>query len=807
MHDPAPRPVAGCTAAPPPAHTPAATPAPFGDTVLYLRGSMNNWGALDEHAFQFHCDAYYLNVRLAGRHEFKIADAAWTPSLTSPAQTLAFDGSEQTLRAVIVADRVLLSLGPKAFDDPATRPVVHPVAASLRFDSRSAAHKRPFGAVTEGSAIDFTVTALPGVQRLTLVVERRRLEGNQERLDYEPVARVPMRRQPAPTPGGHERWTARHTFGDKAIYGYWFEAWVAGPDGPDAPAGGPPQRVLLQNNAESVFWTRERGTHGAGVVGHPPSRDSAIRRFRQTVYDPKFEVPAYAADLVYYYVFPERFRNGDRENDPRPGGGRPQDRYQDHPVERHARWTEAPCKPGTGDGSDAVYNNDFFGGDLAGLIDKLDDIRELGANALYLTPIFQAASNHKYDTADYHRIDPAFGSNADFERLTREAARRGMRVVIDASFNHVGSDSVYFNRHGRFGSDGAFQGGRVNPASPYASWFRLDPTQTDPDRQYRGWVGVADLPELDKSSRAWRDFAYGRPDAVTRVWLDRGAAGWRMDVAPWVPDDFWREWRQAVKAHRPDAITVAETWFDAAKYFLGDTFDSTMNYIFRNTVLAMAGGGDAALLYRNLELLREAYPPPAFHALMNLLSTHDQARSLHVLGWTDGAPPAAVAQARRRYRLALLWQMTYPGAPAIYYGDEVGVTGGDDPFNRATYPWPDEGGQPDLALRAEVQRLVQLRHREPVLRRGSLDAPLFADAQAIVLARRLGHRWALTAFNHADTPRELTLALPDGAPAGPWADALAPDAPVHAAARDRTLTLRLPALGGQVLLAGDGPTP
>ncbi|MCB1602935.1 MAG: hypothetical protein KDI66_23170, partial [Xanthomonadales bacterium] len=185
-------------------------------------------------------------------------------------------------------------------------------------------------------------------------------------------------------------------------------------------------------------------------------------------------------------------------------------------------------------GSDARHNNDFFGGDLQGLIDKLDHVQALGANVLYLTPVFQAASNHKYDTADYHRIDPAFGTNADFTRLTREAARRRIRVVVDTSLNHTGADSRYFDRYGNFGGQGAYSGSVIRADSPYASWYRFDPTQVDPDKRFTGWVGVTDLPELDKASPAWRDFAYRAPDSVTKRWLDAdaGAAGWRMDVAP-----------------------------------------------------------------------------------------------------------------------------------------------------------------------------------------------------------------------------------------------------------------------------------
>ena len=662
--------------------------------------------------------------------------------------------------------------------------VTDPVALSLRFDSRVAAHKAPFGAVQAGTAVDFAITAAPGVERLTLVVEQRRLEGNQEVLAYSERARVPMEKSAA---AGTERWTARHRFTDVAVHGYWFEAQIGG------------QLYAYQNNTDAVFWTREKGSGGPGAIADRPATAQAlgtVRRFRQTVYSPDFKVPDWAPDIVYYYVFPERFRNGDRRNDPKPG----RDRYQTHSVELHENWLDKPYRPGSGDGGDAIYNNDFFGGDLAGLIDTLDYIQELGANTIYMTPVFKAASNHKYDTADFKQVDPAFGSNADFERLTREAAKRGIRVIPDTSLNHTGSDSIYFDRYGNHRSGGAFEGSRIRPDSPYASWYRFDATQKDPDKQFRGWVGVTTLPELDKSSTAWRDFAYRAPDSVMKLWLDRGAAGWRMDVAPWVPDDFWREWRAAIKAHRPDALTVAETWWDASKYFLGDMFDSTMNYIFRNAVQAYAAGGHAAELYRQIELMREAYPPQAFYALMNLLSSHDQARALHVFGWHDDTrDPAVIELARQRLKLAVLFQMIFPGAPTVYYGDEVGVTGGDDPYNRATYPWADLGGRPDTALLAEFKRLIAMRHRHAVLRRGSIEAPLFADEHVVVLARRLGDTWALTATNNARTPRTVTVPLPAGLAPGVLSDALG-GSPVQATPQG--LRFEVPAMFGRVLIGG-----
>ena len=777
--------------------------APLGATTLYLRGTMNNWGARGDDAFQFSCDAYYLNIDVKGRHEFRIADAAWKDATSygagqgsyleegGGAIAREFSG-EHTLRLAWAGGRPELSVGPKTFADPRAAAVTDPVARSIVFDSLAAQHKQPFGAVTPGTSMRFAVDALPGIQKMTLVIEKRKLEGNQEVLEYTEVARMPMRKAAVnPTPvrpevskdeqrhagpsipqgGRRERWTATHRFTDVHVYGYWFEAEIGG------------KKYAFQNNRNALHWTREKGTGGIGEVGELPYAISAIRRFRQTVYAADFKVPDWAADVIYYYVFPERFRNGDKGNDPRPG----RDKYQSQGVELHKTWNEKPFRPGTGDGSDAVFNNDFFGGDLAGIIDKLDYIKDLGANTIYMTPVFKAPSNHKYDTADFHRVDPAFGTNADFERLTREAGKRGIRVIPDTSLNHVGSDSIYFDRFGNHAEQGAFESGRINPSSPYFDWFTFDATQKDADKQYKGWVGVNDLPELNKASLAWRNFAYKNRDSVMKTWLDRGASGWRMDVAPWVPDDFWREWRSEIKRHKPDALTISEAWFDCSKYLLGDMFDSTMNYIFRNAVLAYAAGGNARDLVASLEAIREAYPPQAHAALMNLLSTHDAARALHQFGYHDETKgAAAIARAKQRLLLAVFLQMTYPGAPTIYYGDEVGVTGGDDPFNRATYPWEDVGGKPDKALLAEFKTLTKLRNDHAILRRGRLLAPLHVDEHVIVFAREHEGRWALVAINNDAVAHEVEVTLPHEAAAH------------FTGTRNGRLTLDVPALFGTV---------
>ncbi|WP_310389975.1 glycoside hydrolase family 13 protein [Roseateles sp.] len=770
-------------------------PSPLGERELFLRGTFNNWSASDEHRFVYVCDRYELYAKISGEQSFKIADEDWSGDadfgggsaaelkLKGGAISERFAGGHKFQLLFSDAGAARLQISPFSGEAPqlvSAPTVADPVALSIRFDSRDSRDKSPFGAVTPNRPVRYSFQAQPGIESATLVVAKRRLEGNQELLEYGEATRLPMK---ASKTGKAQRWSAEHSFAAPAIYGYHFEVQIKG------------QTFVYQNKRDPVFWTREKGSMGLGLVDPLPEQSKRIRRYRQTVYAADFKVPDWARDAVFYNIFPERFRNGDADNDPRPG----RDHYQDKDVEFHANWLDKPYKPGSQDGSDEAFNNDFFGGDLAGIMSKLDYIKSLGANAIYMTPIFRAASNHKYDTADYTQVDPAFGTNADFKRLTVEAAKRGIRVIPDTSLNHVGSDSPYFNRFGNYPTGGAFDDGALNPASSYASWFKLDPGQAKPEDQYQGWVGVKDLPELDKGSSSFRAFAFGAPGSVMLQWLDLGAAGWRMDVAPWVPDDFWREWRTAIKAHKPDAFLIAETWFDASKFLLGDSFDSSMNYIFRNTVLDYAAGGDARKLYPHIELMREAYPPQAFFAMMNLLSSHDQARALHHLGWQVEADREAEALAKQRLRLASFMQMTLPGAPAIYYGDEVGVGGGEDPLNRATYPWADLGGQPDTALLADIKRLTQLRHQHKVLRHGSFNAPLHLDAHLIVLARQDGKSWALTASNNSEKMQTVKLKLAPNMRGLRWRDAMT--GRTLTADRQGVVQISVPPLFGRVLIS------
>jgi cyclomaltodextrinase / maltogenic alpha-amylase / neopullulanase len=783
--------------------------APLGEETIYLRGGMNTWNANEDYAFQFRCDAYYLNVNVTGKYEFRIGDVSWNDLRTfaAPAASksieaetlfrvgriadagnlinLQFDfKGEHTLRLAFDggnAGSPSLSIGPKLFENPGETPVSNPVALSVRYDSRLLNHKKPFGAVTTATPLNFTLSAEPGISAITMVFEKRRLEGNQEVLEYSDVQRIPMVARDIDSE--RQYWTANKTFDAIGVYGYYFEIRIDD------------KTYIYQNNRDEIPWTRERGTNGIGAITAMPDTAKSIRRYRQTVYDANYQVPEWSKDVVYYYIFPERFRNGNKSNDPKAGVTR----FHHHTVEVHPNWSGIPYRPNTGDGSDEHYNNDFFGGDLIGIIEKLDYIKELGANTIYMTPIFHAVSNHKYDTADYSKIDPHFGTNADFETLAAEAKKRGMRVILDTSLNHTGSDSVYFDRFNNFKTDGAFASAKINPSSPYANWYSFDATKSDPDAQYKGWVGVRDLPELNKASASFRDYAFGSENSIMKQWLDRGASGWRMDVAPWVPDDFWREWRTAVKGHNPEALTVAESYFDSSKFFLGDTFDTTMNYIFRNAVMDYAGGKSAVDSYRYIEFMREAYPQQSFYALMNLLSSHDQPRSLHVFGYHNEQSDAeTIAAAKQKLTLAVFFQMIFPGSPAIYYGDEVGMIGGEDPYNRAPYPWADAGGKPDNQLLADYKKLTQLRTDNPVLRHGSIDAPLLLDKNVIVLLRKHRNTFAITGMNNSKTSKAISIQLPSDLSASSMIDALSKE---KLMVQEGKITFTIPAQYGVVLIS------
>ena len=474
-----------------------------------------------------------------------------------------------------------------------------------------------------------------------------------------------------------------------------------------------------------------------------------------TVYEEYGAAPDWFGRGVSYQIFPDRFC---RSHLPDAAG-----LVGDRTV--HENWQDTPeYRP---DERGEIRNRDFFGGDLAGIISKLDYLKSLGVTTLYLNPIFEAASNHRYNTADYMAIDPMLGTEEDFRALCREAHARGMRVLLDGVFNHTGSASRYFNADGFYPDLGAAQ----SKDSPYYNWYHFSHW---PD-SYDAWWGIKTLPAVEENQASYRDFIIRSEDSVVRHWLRCGADGWRLDVADELPDDFIAELRQAMDAEKPDCLLLGEVWEDGSnkiaydqrrKYLLGRETHGLMNYPFRTAALDWLCGGDAAAFRESMEQLRENYPSPAFYSAMNFLSTHDTPRILTLLGGeptpADKAEraaaqlsPAGRELARRRLMLGALLLYAFPGSPTVYYGDEAGMEGYEDPLNRRAFPW----GAEDEELLRWYRKLGQLRGGRPSLQRGDI-CYLYADGSGLALRRQWDSEVTTAAMNSGKEPLTMTLSWP-----------------------------------------------
>lgn len=475
--------------------------------------------------------------------------------------------------------------------------------------------------------------------------------------------------------------------------------------------------------------------------------------FQLTVYNQTIKSPDWFGEGITYQVFPDRFyRDKNSEY------VKMDDRWM------HDSWDELPVY--LPDAYGEIRNNDFFGGTLQGIEEKLPYLKQLGVRTIYLNPIFEASSNHRYDTADYKKVDPYLGTQEDFVSLCAAARRQGMRIVLDGVFSHTGFHSRYFNGRGTYDELGAYQ----SQQSKYASWYDF---QKWPD-VYSSWWGIYTLPQVNEMNDSYLDFIIRNEDSVIKHWLRLGASGWRLDVADELPDAFIEELTRAVKSVKEDAIVIGEVWEDASnkiaysqrrRYFLGKELDSVMNYPLRNAIIAFLRGSSACEFAETIEALQENYPKHAFYNLMNLVGTHDTERILTILGATieeceAGTAAQAsmqltgerLAQAKRRLKLAAVLQFTMPGSPTIYYGDEIGMQGFRDPLCRKPFAW----GHEDAEISAVYQRLCQIRNASMALKRGQLR---FLDGEDSVLGfvRSFGQETLYVFVNRGDTAQEIVL--------------------------------------------------
>ncbi|MBQ7199239.1 MAG: glycoside hydrolase family 13 protein, partial [Selenomonadaceae bacterium] len=465
--------------------------------------------------------------------------------------------------------------------------------------------------------------------------------------------------------------------------------------------------------------------------------DYAPPAFQITVYKKGAKTPDWFKHTVMYQIFPDRFYREGNEI------------IEKRKAVYHASWKDNPFyhrDPKTQE----VLSYDYYGGNLRGIESKLDYLKELGISVIYLNPIFESESNHHYDTGDYHKIDVTLGTEDDFKHLVETARAKGISIILDGVFSHTGSDSIYFNRYGNYNSVGAYQ----SHNSPYHDWYIFRNFPND----YESWWNFANLPNVKEETPSYMDFIIRNSDSVLHHWMRDGIAGWRLDVIDELPAEFAQAFYAELKKINPDAVMIGEVWEDASnkiaygvqrQYFCGYEMDSSMNYPFREHIFDfILGKIDGRTCMRRLESLRENYPKENFHATMNLIASHDILRPVTVFGEAPFNPQMTETEqvnfkldaeaeklGKARLKMAALWQMTYPGVPCVYYGDEIGLQGFKDPSNRRPYDW--ENG--DAELRETYKKYIAVRNENIVLRTGEfLPLPSYDDIVAYARVIRNG---------------------------------------------------------------------
>lgn len=697
--------------------------------------------------------------------------------------------------------------------------------AALYFNSKLSDYKSPYGAIPTGSTVTFSLKAANG--DLTHAYLILQTPTGTQKLEMKSNGNFG---------DGNAKWTIDYTPSNIEMDKYYF---------------------IVTNGSDVKAYGDDDGYFGPGA----PNDLGKVKLYDMNVYDKNYKTPDWFKNAVVYQIFPDRFFNGDTSNDTAQKIGRGNTAY-----EFYNYWYSIPEDPDlefTADGKpnpnykgtkgDGQWSDEIYGGDLIGIQKKLDYIQSLGVNVLYMNPISQSISNHRYDTTDYHNVDPILGSMDNFVSLAKEAHKRGMHVILDGVFNHVSDDSIYFDRYSKYMAKGkpigAYQywsrvydlmnlkGLNQSDAAKkvtadlasqgitdlhYKDWFKINnkkvaATTGDPEHyDYEGWDGYDSMPVIqalngsEYNVTTWANEIIDGPDANSRYWLKQGSDGWRLDVANEVSDETWRHFREAVKSEGDDVI-IGEIWTDASKYLLGDMYDSVMNYRFRGPVMNFVKGtlDDNTTKYsavdamNELETMREQYPKEAFEAMLNLVDSHDTQR---IISAFDGAPKGTKSiagdpskEALAKMKMIPLIQMTYPGAPCIYYGDEAGIAGGDDPDNRRGMIW----GKGNQDLVEWYSTLIAIRKSNPVLKTGDITPiTVPSDYKDDVLAYTRDNltSHAVVAVNRRTTNiNSITLDVPTVPNETRLVNAL--NTTEHYTVTDGKVTINIPEQSGVILLS------
>ncbi len=584
----------------------------------------------------------------------------------------------------------------------------------IPYNSRKDYHKSKFGAVEEGTPVvfrivmprNFSVSAAYLVIREEFSREKQQLSMQWDCMQGD----------------SEEWWKIEFTPESEGLYFYHFEY--------DTPFGR--SVILLEKN-------------GFGTL------NSSGKDWQMTVYEKGFTAPDKFKGGIIYQIFPDRFAFS----------GKVKKNVPSNRVLRCDRENEPYWKPNE---KGITLNNDFFGGDLEGIRKKLPYLKSLNVTCIYLNPIFRANSNHRYDTGDYLSVDPLLGDEKDFKNLCRDAKKEGISIILDGVFSHTGDDSVYFNKYSNYSSLGAYQ----SKNSPYYNWYKF---RSFPD-DYECWWGIKILPEVTEENEDFLRFITGE-NGVLRKWMRLGADGWRLDVADELPDVFLDRLRCAVKEEKEDALILGEVWEDASnkvsysvrrRYLLGKQLDSVMNYPFAEAIIRFVRTGDTSSFGESIMTVLENYPKTVVDVLMNHIGSHDTMRIINALAgeslanksrdWQSGRKLSKEDYAKgiRLVKLASVIQFTLPGIPSIYYGDEIGMQGYADPFNRACFI--EENAEESLL--EHYRKLGKIRTENSCFKEGSFKI-LSCERACIAYVRQDESSAVLVIVNRNETEIDYYL--------------------------------------------------
>ena len=582
------------------------------------------------------------------------------------------------------------------------------MANVIKYNSWDTNFKAPFGALKTCEKATINVEASKfDIYSIKLIIQK-------EDENLNPVLVREVELQLSEDLGNVKKYSAEILpLEEPAVYYYFFEV-----------------RLNLHGEDKTLFYGKD---HNNGMICEYDSK--YINKYQLTVYE-DYKVPSWFKEGVLYHVFVDRFNNGNRN-------GKVDGIKKNSFL--YGNWDDDPMyiKKQNGD----IARWDFYGGNLKGIINKLGYLKKLGVTIIYLSPVFEAASNHKYDTGNYKKIDPMFGDEKTFKELIDKAAEKGISIVLDGVFSHVGEDSIYFNKYNNYDSVGAYQ----SEESPYRSWFNFGEDKDD----YQAWWGIKALPNTNELEPLFMDYIIYDEDSVVNKWMKMGVKGWRLDVVDELPTKFVKELKKEVRKNDDESILIVEVWEDASNkisyserrtYLLGDQLDSVLGYPFRDNLVSFLNGEIASWQLNDFFMtIKENYPEEAFKSNLNLLSSHDIERV-----------KTSLKSDKELLKLAILTQMSFEGVPYIYYGDEAGLEGGKDPENRKTYPWKNE----DMEIMDFYRHCSQFRNRNKVLTYGNTYFIYTGNDDVFAYTRYDDeYEGILVVLNRSENNQSVSLAL------------------------------------------------